>query len=143
MQKLDKAIPKTTDDANAELNRAKTNANNNDLTYCNIWVGRTEGSDEPSQAIKESDADWNRIASDKGIVVIYLPLLPNEDACPGLDPEKSAFMSTWNFEYTEPQIDQVLSLAQANFDYGESRIKRAVRAVYERKKQHREGEYIE
>ena len=47
-QKLDRAMPNTSDDAKLKLNQAKINLNN-DLTYCNIRVGRTGESDERSQ----------------------------------------------------------------------------------------------
>ncbi|KAI4128236.1 MAG: hypothetical protein LQ341_006696 [Variospora aurantia] len=50
-------------------------------------------------------------------------------------------MSTWNFIYSAEDIEKVVSLARANFREGEEKVKRTVRAVYERKKARRlEGE---
>jgi phospholipase A2 len=59
--------------------------------------------------------------------------LPNEKV-DGVDPKTSDYLSTWNFVYTPEQIDKVVALARANFDEGREQTKRAVRAVYERKK---------
>lgn len=39
-----------------------------------------------------------------------------------------------NFVYTPENIDQVVSLARANFKEGEERTKKTIRAIYERKK---------
>ena len=51
-----------------------------------------------------------------------------------MDPKTSDYLSTWNFIYTPEQVDKVVALARANFDEGSEQTKRAVRAVYERKK---------
>ena len=51
-----------------------------------------------------------------------------------MDPDKSDFMSTWNFIYTPEEIDKVVALARANFEAGKEQTRRCVRAVYERKK---------
>lgn len=59
------------------------------------------------------------------------PLAPHPGS---IDPDKDDFLSTWNFVYTPEQIDSVVGLAKANFAQGEEKVKRVVRAVYERKK---------
>lgn len=67
-------------------------------------------------------------------MLIYLPLLPNEK-CPGVIPETTEYMSTWNFQYTPEEIDNVVSLAERNFEEGRDRIRRAVKAVWLRKRE--------
>jgi len=54
---------------------------------------------------------------------------------PGVDPEICPYLSTWSFEWTPEQIEQTVALAKANFQEGAEKLKRTVRAVYERKKQ--------
>ena len=111
-----------------------------DLGYCNVWVGTTmerQSDDEPPHSKRvQPDADWKLMDPDAGIAVIYFPFLPNPKV-PGVDPDTSDFMSTWNFVYSPEDIDQVVSLAKANFEEGKEQTKRTVRAVYERKKARR------
>lgn len=108
-----------------------------ELGYCTVWVGTTQerSSGEtppPSKAVDDS-SDWQLMEPDAGITVVYLPFLVN-DKVPGVDPAASEYMSTWNFVYTPDQVDQVMALARANYAEGRERIRRTVRAVYERKK---------
>lgn len=111
-----------------------------DLGYCNIWVGsKTQG-----QTPSDSEQPRSRLVTDEdelmepdaGIAVIYFPFMANP-AVEGVDPQESDFLSTWNFVYTPEQVDKVVKLAKTNFDAGEAQVKRAVRAVYERKKRQR------
>ena len=109
-----------------------------DLDYCNIWVGTTEertASGEPPPS-KMVEAEWELMRPDAGIAVIYFPFVANPKV-EGVDPEKSDFMSTWNFVYTPEHVEKVRELADANFKEGEEKTKMAVRAVYERKKKSR------
>lgn len=112
--------------------------NSTDLGYCNVWVGTTEerksGTEPP--ASKRVEDDWELMGKHDGIAVIYFPFLPNPRV-EGVDPKTSDFMSTWNFVYTPDQIDSVVALARANFEEGREQTKRAVRAVYERKRARR------
>jgi phospholipase A2 len=116
-----------------------------DLSYCTVWVGRSEErtSDEeppPSKRLfanNGEEADFHLMEPSAGIAVIYFPLLPNPEV-EGVDPDKTDFMSTWNFIYTPDDIEKVVSLARANFEEGKEQTKRTVRAVYERKKKLRE-----
>ncbi|KAL3418316.1 phospholipase a2 [Phlyctema vagabunda] len=113
-----------------------------DLGYCTIWVGTTEersatvdeDNTPPSKAVKE---DWQLMEPDAGIAVVYFPFM-NNPKVEGVDPVTSDFMSTWNFVYTPEDVDNVVALARANFDEGKARTRSCVRAVYERKKKHRE-----
>jgi cytosolic phospholipase A2 len=113
------------------------------LGHCNIWVGtaleRTATDASPPAALPLSE-DLPSI--DNGIMLIYLPLLPNP-ALPGVDPATTDFLSTWNFAYTPEQVDQVVWLAEHNFAVGKERIRRAVGAMWRRKKMEREQKEVE
>lgn len=122
------------------------------LGPCNIWIGTTTERTDPAEPQKPKtipvtvDDGWHLDPED-GIMLIYLPLLPNEK-CPNIIPEKTEFMSTWNFQYTPEQVDAVIDLAGRNFQVGEARIRRAVRAMWLRKKmlrleREREGRVLE
>lgn len=80
-------------------------------------------------------------------MLVYLPLLPNERV-PGVVPEETEWLSTWNFGYSAEQVEQVVELGERNFEVGGERIRRAVRAVWERKREgrmerEREGRIVE
>ncbi|KAI5785002.1 acyl transferase/acyl hydrolase/lysophospholipase [Peziza echinospora] len=105
------------------------------LGYCTVWVGTKEQKDTneeppPSKAVED---EWELMKPDAGITVAYFPLIPNPKV-PGVDPDSSAYLSTWNFEWTAQQIEATVSLARANFEEGQDKVQRTVRAVYERKK---------
>lgn len=142
IQELDQAQASTITEVSQRVAKAKaTPSSNNDLGYCTVWIGSAT---ERSTATQKEEEDTNQpplvgkswdmsSEPDSGLAVIYFPLLPNPKV-PGVDPDKSDFMSTWNFIYTPQEIDQVSALAQANFDEGKDQTRRCVRAVYERKK---------
>jgi phospholipase A2 len=73
------------------------------------------------------------MSSDAGIAVIYFPLTANEKV-PGVDPQKSDFLSTWNFVYTPDEIERVVALAKANFEEGKEQTRRTIKAVWMRKR---------
>ncbi|KIV97467.1 hypothetical protein PV10_01218 [Exophiala mesophila] len=116
-----------------------------ELGSCNVWVGTKEerSSDQeppPSKLLAWDDTSDSTFALTKpeaGIAVIYFPLLPNPKV-EGVDPDKTDYLSTWNFIYTPEQIDKVVELAKTNFEEGADITKRTIRAVYERKKKERE-----
>jgi len=140
-QKLKKAQSKDKEEGTTQANEEQREAEKEKkgvLGPCTVWVGsmETRDSDEeppPSKAVEE---EWDLMRPDSGIVVAYLPLITNEKV-PDVDPEVSPYLSTWNFEWTPEQIDGTVALAKANFSEGEDRLKRTVRAVYERKKKQR------
>ncbi|KAK9366381.1 acyl transferase/acyl hydrolase/lysophospholipase [Lipomyces kononenkoae] len=107
-----------------------------------IWTGSIEEMStlRTDQHLAEEettiDEDYRLRSPYAGITVVYCPLIPNKKV-PGVDPDTSPYMSTWNFIYTSEDVDKVIALAQANFSEGEARIRRAVRLIYERKKQQR------
>ena len=119
----------------------QTSTDENDIGPCTIWIGENHPQrDAPSSAPNlpgrrvHPDSDWDAIAGpDSGLAVVYFPLLPNAKV-PGVDPDESDFMSTWNFVYTPEEIDRVVALARANFEEGKEQTKQCVRAIYERKK---------
>ncbi|KAF8457558.1 acyl transferase/acyl hydrolase/lysophospholipase [Kalaharituber pfeilii] len=105
------------------------------LGYCTVWVGSkqektTDEEPPPSKAVED---EWELMKPDAGITVVYFPLIPNE-MVPGVDPEISSYLSTWNFEWTPNQVDSTVALAKANYSEGKDKVRRTVRAVYERKK---------
>ncbi|OTB08143.1 hypothetical protein M426DRAFT_317246 [Hypoxylon sp. CI-4A] len=112
-----------------------------DLGYCTIWVGSTEERSSepppPSKALTDDTLSWHLTSPSAGLTVVYLPFLANPKV-DGVNPAASDYMSTWNFVYTPEQVDKVVALARANYAEGKDRIRRCVRAVYERKKKVRE-----
>lgn len=115
-----------------------------DLGYCTVWIGSnserltTSPPNSPSKRLELSTPESETISHlhhpSAGLALIYFPLLPNPSKLPGIDPDTSDFMSTWNFIYTPDEIDQVMGLARANFDEGKHQTRRCVRAVYERRR---------
>ncbi|RKU46758.1 hypothetical protein DL546_004763 [Coniochaeta pulveracea] len=113
------------------------NESSGELGYCTVWVGttterNTTSEPPPSKAVDDSTHELLS-EPDAGITVIYCPFLTNP-AVPGVDPATSPYMSTWNFVYTPEEVDKVVQLARANYAEGKEKIRRTVRAVYERKK---------
>ena len=116
----------------------------NSLGSCTVWVGTKQERTttvEPPPSPKVSwddpeDSTFQLMRPNAGLAVVYFPLLPNSKV-EGIDPDKTDFLSTWNFVYTPEQIDKVVALAKANFEEGADQTKRTVRAVYERKKKAR------
>jgi cytosolic phospholipase A2 len=127
--------------AHTERKYAPGSEESGELGYCTVWVGTTqEKTSEPppdSKAIDDTTS-WQLTEPDAGITIIYLPFLTN-DKVPGVNPARDEYMNTYNFVYTKEQINNVVALAQANYDESKARIKQTVRAVYERKKKIREG----
>ncbi|KIW08735.1 uncharacterized protein PV09_00676 [Verruconis gallopava] len=139
-KELDEAQSSTEAEARAKVEQAAREdaakrSNKKDLGYCNVWVGTTDEryTDKESPTSKLVEDDLELMRPNAGITVIYYPFLPNKKV-EGVDPKTSDYLSTWNFIYTPEQIEKVVSLARANFDEGREQTKRAVRAVYERKK---------
>jgi cytosolic phospholipase A2 len=113
------------------------------LGYCTVWVGskaQRDSSDEPppskDDAPEGPEEDWDLVRPEAGIALLYLPLIPNPKL-PTINPETSPFCSTWNFEWSSQQVEDLVQLARVNFMEGEEKIRRTVRAVYERKKRER------
>ena len=151
VESLKSAEPTTSADAKQKLEEAKSHPRPDSPTdpitakyglgHCNIWIGTTAQRTHPETPPKSktmpliTDDTWH-LDSEDGIMLIYLPLLPNEK-CPGVVPETTEYMSTWNFVYTPEEIDDVVNLAETNFEVGQERIRRAVRAMWIRKREAR------
>lgn len=114
------------------------------LTTCNVWVGtkeeRTSEEEPPPSRLlgwdDPEDSTFHLTSPNAGIAVVYFPLLPNPKV-EGVDPDKTDYLSTWNFIYTPEEIDKVAELAHTNFEEGADITKRTVRAVYERRRKER------
>ncbi|TID26862.1 FabD/lysophospholipase-like protein [Venturia nashicola] len=126
------------EDTKNQTSTAPKNIDKKELGFCNVWVGTTEerSTQHEPPISKLVEDDWQLMEPNAGITVIYFPFMKNPKI-DDVDPMTSDFMSTWNFVYTPEQIDKVVALARANFDEGAAQTKRAVRAVYERKKTRR------
>ncbi len=131
-----------TSNATAEATKQGT-PTSPDVGYCTIWVGskseRTTTTEPPPSkrldpSTPSSETSFDLMHPSAGLALIYFPFLPNASKVPGIDPDTSDFMSTWNFIYTPEEIDRVMELAKANFEEGKEQTRRCVRAVYERRR---------
>ena len=106
-----------------------------EITYCNVWVGSVDPQSPKSKRIvNDPSVDPTILLPEHpGITMVYFPFLPNPKV-PGVAPDSTPFLSTWNFIYSPEEIDRVVQLARANFAEGEELTKRAVRAIYEKNK---------
>ena len=80
--------------SNGKLDEKIANAQSesqDDLTYCNVWVGTTQekiSEDEPPpskrlfhpQTADHKESEFRLMRPDAGIALVYLPLLPNPSA---------------------------------------------------------------
>ncbi|KAK7205180.1 phospholipase a2 [Myxozyma melibiosi] len=120
-----------------DAEKSKTKKEAETLGPVTIWTGVTsekEQENTPEDHPETIDEEYKLRSPDAGITLVYCPLLPNKKVA-GVDPDESPYMSTWNFIYSPTEVDKVVDLAQTNFAEGEERVKRAVRLIYERKKQ--------
>lgn len=103
-QEADKAT-KAIQNMQNNMEDKKNSAGTKGLGHCTVWVGSkqektTEDSPPPSKAVED---EWELMRPDAGITVVYFPLIPNEKV-PGVDPETSSYLSTWNFEVCRSAI---------------------------------------
>ncbi|KAI9662963.1 MAG: hypothetical protein M1821_008010 [Bathelium mastoideum] len=153
-QELEAAQAASSADARAKLDKAKHASASNkqqtseqthispipggrstDLGYCTVWVGAAEESTSPLPSSSDSSSPSSSSPTPAGLTLIYFPLICNPSV-PTLDPQAPAppFLSTWNFVYTPDEVDRCVALARANFREGAEQTRRAIRAVYERKR---------
>jgi phospholipase A2 len=136
---LAEATASTTEEAHAKIDTAKQTTKKFGLSPVNIWVGQATKAEESASPDKRSvmakriEDDVECITDSSGLMLIYLPLLPN-DSVPGIDPATSDFCSTWNFEWQPDQVDLLRDMTRANFDTGKERIRRAIKAMWQRKR---------
>lgn len=75
-----------------------------------------------------------QVISRDGISLVYFPLSTGEG---GKAQEVVDNWSTWRFEYTEKEVDEMVELSKGNFLSGREEVKILVRGVWERKKRQR------
>ncbi|KPI44265.1 Cytosolic phospholipase A2 epsilon [Cyphellophora attinorum] len=71
--------------------------------------------------------------------MVYMPLLPNEDAVAGFDPSTAKFSGSYNLVWTAEQVEMLMKVSQANCKQAEAAIKSAVMEAYMRNKAQREA----
>jgi phospholipase A2 len=71
--------------------------------------------------------------------LVFMPLLSNEAAVPGLDVSANNFTHWTNSVWTPEQIDILVKICTANFQEGQPAIKIALRDAWMRKKSRREA----
>ncbi|KAK9475422.1 acyl transferase/acyl hydrolase/lysophospholipase [Dipodascopsis tothii] len=128
--------------ASAKADPAPAETARRNLGPCRIWTGTKEEktvATSGSHAGSEVDEEYQLSQPNAGITVAYCPLIPNKNV-PGVEPDSSPYMSTWNFIYSPEEIDNVVRLASANFTEAEPQIRRAIRSIYERKRKLRLAE---
>lgn len=139
---LERASAKSAEDAASKVEDARANSDakkeGQGLGYCTVWVGskeeRTEEQEPPTSKMVEDDLEL--MHPNAGVTVVYFPLMSNESV-PGVDPQTSDYLSTWNFVYTPEEIESVVDLARENFTAGSEQMKRTVKAVWQRKREER------
>ncbi|ORY86835.1 acyl transferase/acyl hydrolase/lysophospholipase [Protomyces lactucae-debilis] len=144
---LAEATASSTEEAKAKMSAAQKRKKFA-LSPVNIWVGQATKSEDPSSTdtneytAKQVEENAESVTDSTGLMLIYLPLLPNDEVA-GIDPATSDFCSTWNFEWQPEQVDLLRDMTRANFATGKERIRRAVKAMWERKRKQRlSGEKI-
>lgn len=70
--------------------------------------------------------------------VVYVPLLPNPEFDPTIDPSITDYCSTWNLRYEPDQVQKVADLAEADMLKAIDKIRQACKKQWERKKKLRE-----
>ncbi|KAG8953434.1 hypothetical protein FRC04_002276 [Tulasnella sp. 424] len=98
-----------------------------------VWIG-SSNSDESSAATPIEKFDEEALAERDGIGIVYMPILANEQAVPGMDPYE---ISTWRTELSMEESDKLMRLAETNFMAGEDKIKAILKAMWLRKKRAR------
>ncbi|BFZ57325.1 hypothetical protein PYCC9005_004377 [Savitreella phatthalungensis] len=119
------------------------------LDSVNIWVGQSteatasaddEASTGSSRAQLIDSDDMDAVSSSSGMLLVYLPLLPHAEI--DIDPTSSEVLSTWNFKYTPEDCRALRQLCEYNFfkspgGSGEKRLRRAMKAIWQRKRAER------
>jgi cytosolic phospholipase A2 len=71
--------------------------------------------------------------------MVYMPLIPNEDAVPGFNPCKEKFSSSYNLVWTPEQVETLVNVCIGNFKAAEPVVKRVLLEAYKKKKTSKEG----
>ncbi|KAG8892343.1 hypothetical protein FRB99_002794, partial [Tulasnella sp. 403] len=94
-----------------------------------VWIGSSK-TDHGTSSTPIDVFDEEALASRDGIGIVYMPILPNDKAVPGIDPYD---ISTWKFEMSEEESGKLMDLAEYNFISGVPKIKVILKAMWLRK----------
>jgi phospholipase A2 len=78
-------------------------------------------------------------SSQNNCTMVYMPLLPNENAVKGFDPSTAKFSGSFNLVWTAEQVEDLVRVSAANFRAGEKTIKTALQNAWLEKKAKREA----
>ncbi|KAH7339527.1 acyl transferase/acyl hydrolase/lysophospholipase [Rhizoctonia solani] len=97
-----------------------------------VWIGSS--TDNGSSRVDNLEEET--LASRDGIGIVYMPLIPNEEAQRRhsgrlWDPMD---VSTWRFELQREETDKLLTTAEMNFKDGHQKIARVLRVMWMRKR---------
>jgi len=100
-----------------------------------VWIGSSTNAG-PSRIDHLDEED---LASRDGIGIVYMPLIPNEEAHRRhgghlWDPMN---ISTWRFELQREETEKLLTTAEMNFKDGHQKIQRVLRIMWMRKRKAR------
>ncbi|KAF8608820.1 FabD/lysophospholipase-like protein [Ceratobasidium sp. AG-I] len=100
-----------------------------------VWIGSSTDAG-PSRVDHLDEED---LASRDGIGIVYMPLIPNEEAHRQhgghlWDPMN---ISTWRFELQREETEKLLTTAEMNFKDGHQKIQRVLRIMWMRKRKAR------
>lgn len=70
--------------------------------------------------------------------MIYMPLLPNEEAVPGFNPSTARFSGSYNLVWSPEQVETLVKVCAQNFEHGQQTVKKALREAWQRRKLERE-----
>lgn len=100
------------------------------LGTCTVFA--SEATETPEQHTSSNmDPDFHPVT------LIYFPLISNPNYDPDFDPQTAEFCSTWNFVYTPDQVQQLMDLAETNWNDNVDHVRDVLRKVWERKRKQR------
>jgi len=71
--------------------------------------------------------------------MIYMPLLPNEEAVPGFNPSTAKFSGSYNLVWSPEQIEMLIKVSVQNYEDGQQTVKTALHEAWQRRKLEREA----
>ena len=73
------------------------------------------------------------------VTMVYMPILPNENAVQGFNPSTAKFSGSYNLVWTAEQVQMLVDVCKANVKEGQGAVREALWEAYERRKAKREG----
>ncbi|KAI7875620.1 FabD/lysophospholipase-like protein [Lichtheimia hyalospora FSU 10163] len=104
--------------------------NEQGLGTCTVFA--SEATEKPEQHTTS-----NMNPDHHPVTLIYFPLISNPNYDPEFDPQTAEFCSTWNFVYSPGQVQQLMDLAETNFNDNVDHVRQVLRKVWERKRDQR------